>query len=85
MISLDFLYIEYANRYNECLFNKTVEKGTQSYVEISEDKLVSRPEIIKYLKLILQSDKDQAFYHMICEEYGCEKSTLTKIASEEVG
>ncbi|CAG8731673.1 7501_t:CDS:2, partial [Funneliformis caledonium] len=47
------------------LLNKTVEKGTQSDVGVSGDKLVPQPETVKRLKKILQPYEDQSSYHVI--------------------
>ncbi|CAB4495107.1 hypothetical protein RhiirA5_170394 [Rhizophagus irregularis] len=52
-------------------------------VNLSEEMLVSRPEIIERLKKILQPHKDQPYYHVISGEHGTGKTTL--IASKEVG
>ncbi|CAI2183564.1 1328_t:CDS:2 [Funneliformis geosporum] len=84
-ISVDLLYAWYRNRCNERLLNKTVEKGTRPDIGISSDKFVPRPEIVKRLKEILQPYEDQSSYYMVCGEHGTGKTTLTRIASSEVG
>ena len=80
------LYAWYRNGCNECLLNKTVENGTQPKItNVSEDELVSRPLVVDRLKKIFQPNRDQSFYHIVCGEIGTGKTTLTKIASNEVG
>jgi len=85
VISVDLLYAWYRNRCNERLLNETVEKGTRPGVGISSDKFVPRPEIVERLKRIFQPYDDQSFYYMVCGEQGTGKTTLTRIASSEVG
>ncbi|CAG8448034.1 9025_t:CDS:2 [Ambispora leptoticha] len=85
LISVYLLYAWYRNGCNERLLNETVEKGTRPDVRVSGDKLVPRPLIIERLKKILQPDEDQSFYHMVCGEHGTGKTTLTRVASSEVG
>jgi hypothetical protein len=84
-ISVDLLYTWYRNSHNESLLNETLEKGTRPYVGISEDELVPRPVIVERLKKILLPHEDQSNYYVICGEHGTGKTTLTKIASREVG
>ena len=79
------MYAWYRNRCNERLLNETVEKGTRPDVGVSEDKLVPRPVIIERLKKIIQPYEDQSFYNVVCGEHGTGKTTLTRIASREVG
>ena len=79
------MYAWYRNRCNECLLNETVEKGTRPDVGVSEDKLVPRPVIIERLKKIIQPYEDQSYYNVVCGEHGTGKTTLTRIASREVG
>jgi len=62
-----------------------VEKGTRPGAGISSDKFVPRPEIVERLKRIFQPYEDQSFYYMVCGEHGTGKTTLTRIASSEVG
>ncbi|PKK61955.1 hypothetical protein RhiirC2_791077 [Rhizophagus irregularis] len=71
--------------YNKWLLNKTVKKGTRPKIDISDDKLVSRPLVIERFKKILQPDKDHSYYHLVCGEHGTGKTTLVRIASNEVG
>ena len=85
VISVDLLYAWYRNRCNERLLNETVEKGTRPGAGISSDKFVPRPEIVERLKRIFQPYEDQSFYYMVCGEHGTGKTTLTRIASREVG
>ncbi len=84
-ISGDNVYSWYVNRCNERLLNETIEKGTRPDVGISRDKLVSRPVIVERLKKVLQPYEDQSSYHVVCGEHGTGKTTLTRIASREVG
>ncbi|RIA89090.1 hypothetical protein C1645_738900 [Glomus cerebriforme] len=77
------MYCWYQNICNERLLNETIEKGT--WPKISEDNLVPRPVIVEHLKRILWPSKDQSFYHVVCGEHGTGKTTLTWIASREVG
>ena len=81
----DVLFAWSLNKYNQYCLNNVVEKGTRPAVGISKDKLISRPEIIERLKNILQPYEDQSSYHVVCGEHGTGKTTLTKIASNEIG
>ncbi|CAB5378230.1 unnamed protein product [Rhizophagus irregularis] len=65
-------------------FKQTCEKGIRPKIDISDDKLVSRPLVIERFKKILQPDKDHSYYHLVCGEYGIGKTTLVRIASNEV-
>ncbi|RIA94794.1 hypothetical protein C1645_817493 [Glomus cerebriforme] len=82
---VDLIYARYKNRRNERLLNNTIEKGNQPDLEFLETDLISRPEIIERLKVIFQPHKDQSYYHIVCEEHGTGKTTLTRIASREAG
>ena len=82
-ISGDILFAWFLNKYNKRLLNNTVEKGTRP--KIVDDKLVPRPLIVDHLKKIFQPCRNQSFYHVICGEHGTGKTTLTRIASNEVG
>jgi len=84
LISVDLLYAWYLNSRNEYLLNNTVEKGTRPNVK-KENKLVPRPDIVERLKKILQPDEDESSYYLVCGEHGTGKTTLTRIASREVG
>jgi len=84
-ISMDLIFAWYRNRRNERLLNETVEKGTRPDVGVSEDKLVPRPVMIERLKKIIQPYEDQSHYNVVCGEHGTGKTTLTRIASREVG
>ncbi|GES86142.1 P-loop containing nucleoside triphosphate hydrolase protein [Rhizophagus clarus] len=84
-VSGDVIYAFGRSKYNEYLLNKTVEEGTRPKIDISDDKLVSRPLVVERLKKILQPDRDQSYYYLICGEHGTGKTTLTRIASSEVG
>ncbi|CAG8702367.1 12067_t:CDS:2, partial [Ambispora gerdemannii] len=81
----DLLYAWYRNGCNERLLNETVEKGTRPEIDVSDDELVSRPLVVDHLKKIFQPYRNQSFYHMVCGEHGSGKTTLTRIASSEVG
>jgi len=81
---VDLLYAWHRNRCNEHLLNETVEKGTQPEIDVL-DELVPRPLVVERLKKILQPHKNQSFYHVVCGEHGTGKTTLTRIASREVG
>src|SRR6266498_4123991 len=81
----DLAFAWYRDYRNEYRLNKTVEKGTWPDVDVSEEKLVSRPVIIGRLKTILLPHEDQSSYHVICGEHEIGKTTLIKIASREVG
>jgi len=81
----DLIYACYKNKKNVSLLNKTVEEGTRPGVEISEDELVPRPEVMEHFKKILQPRRNQSLYHVICGEHGTGKTTLTRKASREVG
>ncbi|CAG8680093.1 7524_t:CDS:2, partial [Ambispora leptoticha] len=85
LISVDLLYAWYRNGCNERLLNETVEKGTRPEIDVSDDELVSRPLVVDHLKKIFQPYRNQSFYHMVCGEHGSGKTTLTRIASSEVG
>lgn len=82
---MDLLYARYQSWHNEHLLNKTVEKGTQPKINIPEELLIYRLDIVEHLKKILQPHKNYPFYHVIYGEYGTGKTTLTRIASGEVG
>ncbi|GES74430.1 P-loop containing nucleoside triphosphate hydrolase protein [Rhizophagus clarus] len=84
-VSGDVIYAFGRSKYNEYLLNKTVEEGTRPKIDISDDKLVSRPLVVERLKKILQPDRDQSYYYLICGEHGTGKTTLARIASSEVG
>ncbi|CAG8567368.1 9424_t:CDS:2 [Ambispora leptoticha] len=85
LISVDLLYAWYRNGCNERLLNETVEKGTRPEIDVLNDELVSRPLVVDRLKKIFQPHRNQSFYHMVCGEHGTGKTTLTRIASREVG
>ncbi|CAG8655105.1 6403_t:CDS:2, partial [Ambispora gerdemannii] len=85
LISVDLLYAWYRNGCNERLLNETVEKGTRPGIDVLNDELVSRPLVVDRLKKIFQPHRNQSFYHMVCGEHGTGKTTLTRIASREVG
>ncbi|GBB89358.1 hypothetical protein RclHR1_01600030 [Rhizophagus clarus] len=56
-----------------------MEERTRPKIDIADDEFVSRPLIVDLLKKILQ------YYYLICGDHGTEKTTLTRIASNEVG
>ncbi|CAG8516223.1 9456_t:CDS:2 [Ambispora leptoticha] len=85
LISVDLMYAWYQNRCNERLLNETVEKGTRPGTGISSNKFIPRPKIVERLKRIFQPYEDQSYYYMVCGEHGTGKTTLTRIASSEVG
>lgn len=58
--------------------------GTRPEMDIP-DKLISRPEIVKYLEEIFQSNKDQSNYYVIYGSKGNGKTTLAKKVANEVG
>ncbi|CAB5215086.1 unnamed protein product [Rhizophagus irregularis] len=66
------------------LSNGVAFVGIRPKIDISDDKLVSRPLVIERFKKILQPDKDHSYYHLVCGEYGIGKTTLVRIASNEV-
>ena len=84
-VSGDVIYALGRSKYNEYLLNKTVEEGTRPKINISDDTLVSRPLVVERLKQILQPDRDQSYYYLICGEHGTGKTTLARIASSELG
>ncbi|RIA99368.1 hypothetical protein C1645_730976 [Glomus cerebriforme] len=73
------------NTYNERLLNDIVERGTRSEIDVSDNEIVSRSLFVNRLKKIFQPSRNQSFYHVISGEHGTGKSTLIKIASNEVG
>ena len=81
----DILFAWSLNKYNEHLLNKTVEKGTRPEIDVSDDEFVPRLLVVDRLKEIFQPYRNQSFYHVVCGEHGTGKTTLTKIASNEVG
>ena len=85
LISVDLLYAGYRNRCNKRLLNKTVEKGTRPKIDVSDDEFVPRPLVVSRLKKILQPNRNQSSYHVVCGENGTGKTTLTRIALREVG
>ncbi|RGB22461.1 P-loop containing nucleoside triphosphate hydrolase protein [Rhizophagus diaphanus] len=85
LILVDLFYAGYQNVRNERLLNKTVEKGTQPEINISDDEFVPRPLIVDRLKKIFQPDINQPSYYVVCGEHGIGKTILTRIASREVG
>ncbi|CAG8460330.1 10615_t:CDS:2 [Acaulospora morrowiae] len=85
LISVDLLYAWYRNRCNERLLNETVEKGTRPEINVLGYELVSRPLVVDRLKKIFQPHRNHFFNHMIYGEPGSGKTTLTRIASNEVG
>ncbi|CAB5217624.1 unnamed protein product [Rhizophagus irregularis] len=84
-LSGDFANAWYQNEYNKNLLKNTIEKGTQPVTDILDNEFIPRPLLIKRFKEILQPDKDQSFYHVICGEKGTGKTTLATVASREVG
>lgn len=82
-VSGDIIYAFLRNKYNERLLNNTVERGTRPQVNIN--KFVSRPKIMKRLKEIFQPNEEQSSYYVVSGEHGTGKTTLIKIASNEVG
>jgi hypothetical protein len=85
LISVDLLYARYQNRCNECLLNETVEKGTRPEFYISDDVFIPQPLVVDRLKKIFQPNINQSSYYVICGEHDIGKTTLTRIASKEVG
>ena len=81
----DIFYAWYRNKCNVDLLNTTVEKGTRPKINVSDDEFVPRPLVVDRLKKILQPNRDQLCYHIICEEHGTRKTTLIRSASREVG
>ena len=81
----DLIYLVWVTQSNEGRVNKTLEKGTQPETEMSNDKLISRPEVLECLKKLFQPDKDHSCYHVICGEHGTGKTTLTAKAAREIG
>ncbi|RGB28617.1 hypothetical protein C1646_819006 [Rhizophagus diaphanus] len=45
----------------------------------------TRSIVVERLKKIFQLNRNQSFYHVVCGEHGTGKTTLTRIASREVG
>ncbi|PKK60739.1 hypothetical protein RhiirC2_792882 [Rhizophagus irregularis] len=84
-LSGDFANAWYQNEYNKNLLKNTIEKGTQPVTDILDNEFIPRTLLIKRFKEILQPDKDQSFYHVICGEKGTGKTTLATAASREVG
>ncbi|KAF0496184.1 ATPase family member [Gigaspora margarita] len=85
LLSLDLSFAWYWSRNNECLILKTLEKGTKPEVDVANEELVKRPLVVEHLKRIFNPNKNVSKYYMICGEHGAGKTTLTKIASKEVG
>ncbi|PKY51000.1 hypothetical protein RhiirA4_531788 [Rhizophagus irregularis] len=81
----DIIYAWRKNKYNVHILNKTVEKGTRPKIDISDDELVPRLLVVERLKKIFQPNRNQSFYHVVCGGHGTGKTTLTRIASREVG
>ena len=81
----DILYAWCRNKCNVNLLNTTVEKGTRPKINVSDDEFVSRPLVIDRLKKILQPNRNQSYYHVVCGEHGTGKTTLIRSASREVG
>ena len=77
-----FIFTRY---YNEKLPIKSVERGTRPKTYVSEDKLVSRPEVMSKLMKILQPNEFQGHYYFIYGEHGIGKSTLIRLASNKAG
>ncbi|RHZ63859.1 hypothetical protein Glove_327g23 [Diversispora epigaea] len=84
-IPVDLLYTWYQNRCNEYLLNETMEKGTRPQIDIFTEEFVLRPDVVNSLKKIFKPNKYHSYYYVICGEHGTGKTTLTKIASKEVG
>ena len=82
---MDLLYARYQNRHNKHLLNKTVEKGIQPKIDVSDDEFVSRLLVVNRFKKILQPNRNQSYYHVVCGEHGTGKTTLIRSASREVG
>lgn len=85
LILADLFYAEYQNKHNVRLLNKTVEKGTRPKIEVSDDEFAPRPLVVDHLKEIFQPNRNQSYYHVVCGEHRTGKTTLTRIASREVG
>ncbi|CAB4383260.1 unnamed protein product [Rhizophagus irregularis] len=81
----DIIYAWRKNKYNIHLLNKTVEKGTRPKIDISDDELVPRLLVVERLKKNFQPNRNQTFYHVVCGGHGTGKTTLTRIASREIG
>ncbi|KAF0446276.1 ATPase family member [Gigaspora margarita] len=85
LLSLDLSFAWYWSRNNEHLILKTLEKGTKPEAAVANEELVKRPLVVEHLKRIFNPNKNVSNYYMICGEHGAGKTTLTKIASKEVG
>src|ERR1044072_8888765 len=81
---MDLLYARYQNRHNKHLLNKTVEKGIQPKIDVSDDEFVSRLLVVNRFKKILQPNRNQSYYHVVYGEHGTSKTTLTRRASRKV-
>ncbi|CAG8716452.1 8792_t:CDS:2 [Gigaspora margarita] len=85
LLSLDLSFAWYWSKNNERLILKTLEKGTKPEAAVANEELVKRPLVVEHLKRIFNPNKNVSNYYMICGEHGAGKTTLTKIASKEVG
>ena len=81
----DVLFAWSLNKYNQYCLKNVVEKGTRPKIDISDDEFVSRPLIVDRLKKILQPHRDQSSYYVVSGEHGTGKTTLVRIAANEVG
>ncbi|RHZ90238.1 hypothetical protein Glove_2g19 [Diversispora epigaea] len=75
----DLFYACCRNKYNVYRLVKAIEKGTRPK-NVSDDKFIPRPLIVKHLKKIFQPDSGQSFYHVVCGEHGSGKTTLVRLA-----
>src|SRR4051812_10029201 len=81
----DGIFVWWVYRTNEQHINEIMEKGTRPQSIGTDDEYVSRHKDIERLKIIFQPNKNHAYYHTVYGEPGTGKTTLLKIAANEVG
>ncbi|RIA93638.1 hypothetical protein C1645_819161 [Glomus cerebriforme] len=80
----DEIFVWWVYRSNEKHINETMEKGTRLQLIVSDDEYISRPEDIERFKIMFKPNKNHANYHVVCGEHGTGKTTLLRIAANEV-
>ncbi|RIA91479.1 P-loop containing nucleoside triphosphate hydrolase protein [Glomus cerebriforme] len=87
MISIltDILFAFTVNMISEYHINSALKYGTRPKLKMLKDQFVSRPQISKVLKKILQPNEDQSYYHIICGEHGTGKTTLIRMEATNIG
>lgn len=80
----DLLYFLWAYQGNERRVRRTIERGSQPKMTLSEENLIHRTDIEERLQRIFKSYEDHSTYYVIYGEGGIGKTTLAKTVANKV-